>query len=84
MELPSSFQINDECSFIPTFKQHSKMGIAAEPMEGKIIAIRFTEPKVFYDVLSEYYGKVFKNIPSEKVASTWIPFPKEEEPELLP
>lgn len=43
------------------------MGIADEVLEGKIIAIRFTEAKVFYDVYNNYWGKVFDGVASEKV-----------------
>lgn len=72
MELPSAFQINDECSFVPTFKQQTEMGISPEQMEGKVVAIRFTEAKIFYDVFNNYYGWVFNNVPSEKVfKSMW-------------
>lgn len=43
------------------------MGISPEPIEGKIMAVRFTEAKVFYDVYSNYWGKLFQGVSSEKV-----------------
>jgi len=81
MELPSGFQIGDECEFIPTFKQHTEMGIAPDERDGKVVAVRFTEAKVFYDVFDTYYAKVFENIPSEKVfKSAWADVKPSPEP----
>lgn len=67
MELPSKLQINDEVNFTPMFKQCKKMGIAQEGISGNIIAIKFTEAKVFYDIYSPFWGTIFKGVTSEKV-----------------
>lgn len=63
----SGHAINDEVGFRPMYRQQQEMGIADEPMEGKIVAVRFTEAKVFYDVYNNYWGKVFEGVSSEKV-----------------
>lgn len=31
---------------------------------GKVVAVKFTKAKVWYDILDDYSGKVFENIPS--------------------
>ena len=63
----SSHSINDEVEFQPMYRHQQEMGISHEPIEGKIIAVKFTEAKVFYDVYSPYWGKIFDNVSSEKV-----------------
>lgn len=67
MELPSKFQINDEVTFRPMFRQQKKLGVADEDTEGRITAIKFTEAKVFYDVYSPFHGRIFREIYSDKV-----------------
>lgn len=34
-----------------------------------VTAIRFTKSKVFYEVLDEYHGELYKNIPSEYITN---------------
>lgn len=63
----SNFRITDEVTFRPMYKQQVDLGIADEELEGKITAVKFTEAKVFYDVYSPYWGKVFENVDSVKV-----------------
>lgn len=63
----SSHAINDEVEFQPMYRQQQEMGISHEPMEGKVVAVRFTEAKVFYDIYNNYWGKVFEGVSSEKV-----------------
>lgn len=63
----SKLNIEDSVEFIPMFRQAKKMGIKQEKLWGEVIAVRFTKAKVFYDVLDDYYGKVFKNIESSYV-----------------
>ena len=63
----SNFSIDDSITFIPMFKQAAEMGIAQEEMDGTIISVRFTKAKVFYDILNDYYGVVFKNVDSSNV-----------------
>jgi hypothetical protein len=63
----SKLNIDDSITFTPMFKQATEMGIAQEEMDGKVVAVRFTKAKVFYDILDDYYGKVFTNVDSSYV-----------------
>jgi hypothetical protein len=63
----SKLSIDDSVTFIPMFKQSTEMGIAQEEMFGTVVAVRFTKAKVFYDILDDYYGKVFTNVDSSYV-----------------
>jgi hypothetical protein len=65
----SSHAIDDEIEFIPMFFQQQKLGITEDIREGKVVAVRFTKAKVFYDILDEYYGIIFENVDSSKVFS---------------
>ena len=69
----SQFVIGDEITFRPMFKHQKEMGIADEDKDGKIVAIRFTEAKVFYDIYDPYWGKIFDNVDSTKVWQTNYP-----------
>lgn len=69
-ELNANFNIEDNVEFYPTHKQSQEMGIAQELISGKVISIKFTKAKVFYNILNDYHGIIFENIPSEKVFST--------------
>ena len=44
---------------------------------GKIVAVKFTEAKVWYDMLDDYSGKIFKEIPSHNVKKLASEFSKE-------
>ena len=63
----SKLSIDDSVTFIPMFKQSTEMGIAQEEMFGTVVAVRFTKAKVFYDILDDYYGRVFTNVDSSYV-----------------
>lgn len=63
----SKLSIDDVITFIPMFIQAKKMGIKQEEMRGIVVGIRFTKAKVFYDILDDYYGKVFANVDSSYV-----------------
>lgn len=63
----SKLSIEDLVTFTPMFKQATEMGIAQEEMYGTVVAVRFTKAKVFYDILDDYYGKVFTNVDSSYV-----------------
>ena len=63
----SKLSIDDSVTFIPMFKQSTEIGIAQEEMFGIVVAVRFTKAKVFYDILDDYYGKVFTNVDSSYV-----------------
>lgn len=65
----STHSIDDEVRFVPMYRHQQKMGITAEAMDGKIIAVRFTKAKVFYDILDEYWAAVFDNVDSGNVIS---------------
>ena len=68
-ELESQFSINEDVEFIPMYRDCLSFGISTdEVLEGRIVKISFTEMKVFYDILSIYYGVVFKDIDSCKVS----------------
>ena len=63
----SKLNIDDLVTFIPMYKQSKKLGIKQEEIYGTVVAVRFTKAKVFYDVLDDYYGKVFTNVDSSYV-----------------
>ncbi len=67
---PSAFAIGDMVIFRSMYRHQQEMGIADEERTGRIVAIRFTECKVFYDILDDYYAKIFDNVDSVKV---WVP-----------
>lgn len=78
-EFFSQHSIDDSVDFYPMFKQAKKQGIAQELLQGTIVAVRFTKAKVFYDVISDYYGIVFENVDSAKVfKQTTLPLPLDE------
>lgn len=66
-QLESRFGIGEKVEFVPMFRHSQNMGIEQEEMSGEVIAIRFTKSKVFYDILDDYYAKVFDNVESSKV-----------------
>ena len=63
----SKLSIDDVSTFTPMFKQAKKLGIKQEQMYGTVVAVRFTKAKVFYDILDDYYGRVFTNVDSSYV-----------------
>ena len=63
----SKLSIDDLITFTPMFRQAKKMGIKQEEIDGTVVAVRFTKAKVFYDILDDYYGKVFTNVDSSYV-----------------
>jgi len=38
------------------------MGISQQERFGTIVSVRFTKAKVFYDILDDYYGVIFKKV----------------------
>ena len=60
----SHFDIGQEVSFIPSSKQSRQLSITRDSGLGRIVAIRFTKAKVFYDVVDDYYGIIFQNLDS--------------------
>lgn len=67
-EFPSQFTINEEVTFYPMYRHQQEMGIASDCLQGKVVAVRFTEAKVFYDIYNNYWGKIFDNVDSVKIA----------------
>lgn len=57
----------DKVNFFPTTQQAKKLGIEEIELTGTIVAVRFTEDEVFFDVLSSYYGIVFEGLPESKI-----------------
>lgn len=68
-EFFSNFSIDEEVAFVPMYRHCKQMGIEQERTDGKIVAVRFTKSKVFYDILDNYYAKVFENVSSSNVYS---------------
>lgn len=68
----SKLNIDESVTFTPMFKQAKKLGIKQEEMYGTVVAVRFTKAKVFYDILDDYYGKVFTNVDSSYVSEIEI------------
>lgn len=63
-EFSSQFDVDEKVEFVVSARDADKMKIEREWSDGQIVAVRFTKSKVFYDVLSEYYGFVFRDIDS--------------------
>lgn len=71
---PAQFGIDDAVSFVPMFKHQELYGIAAQELEGTVVAVRFSKAKVFYDIVDDYFGKLFDEVASDKVGiSMWTP-----------
>jgi len=67
VEFPSLFGIDDKVIFIPSAKQADDMKIVREDSYGTISAVRFTKAKVLYDIIDDYWGKIFKDVDSSFV-----------------
>ena len=65
--LPSQFIHDDEVQFRPMYRHRRRYGISDEWFIGTIVGIRFTKAKVFYDIVDDYYGRLYANIDSAKV-----------------
>jgi len=66
-EFFSSFAIGEAVEFRPMKRHQNSLGITDEFLEGTIMAVRFTEAKVFYDVYNNYWGVLFDGVDSCKV-----------------
>jgi len=64
MEYQSKLEIGQEVIFTPMARHREEFCINAEEHYGVVVAIKFTKAKVFYDVLCDYYGKVFEMVDS--------------------
>jgi hypothetical protein len=70
MQFDSIFGINEQVDFLhPEQTQYSIIdGIPQELCRrGQVVAVRFTEMIVFYDILSPYRGEILYNLTSESV-----------------
>ena len=65
----SAHSINDDIYFRPMCRHQAMYGIADEEKTGRVVAVRFTELKVFYDILCPYHGIIYDNVDSCKVSS---------------
>ncbi len=87
-KLPSRFQIEDEVDYTTTdwikheFENAKKKSPTVNEDEleytphygsGKIVAVKFTEGKVWYNVLDDYTGKVIEEIDSAYIKSFSTP-----------
>jgi hypothetical protein len=82
---PSLYTHGDQVSFIPMFRQCRELGISGEPARGQIIGVRFTKAKVFYDIVDDYYGVLFRDVDSAYVGKMCdlIKMMKKESTELV-
>jgi hypothetical protein len=67
MDYPSALEIDQRVSFTPMEKHCNEYKIAKDEGFGTIIAIRFTKAKVFYDVVDDYWGILFRDVDSINV-----------------
>lgn len=70
---PSQHAIDDMCDFIPMERHCELHGIDKESRFGKIVNVKFTKAKVFYDVLDDYLGVIFDMVDSAYVTSSELP-----------
>ena len=66
-ELTSRFDFGDRVIFTPMERDMERLSINAENSFGTIVNIKFTQAKVFYDIIDDYYGELFKDVTSDKV-----------------
>jgi hypothetical protein len=58
------FSPGDNVTFYPMECHCAKYKIEKEKLYGTVVAVRFTKAKVFYDVIDDYWGKLFDNVDS--------------------
>lgn len=63
----SPIAIGDRVSFEPMFRHCEMYCIAQSSGFGRVVAIKFTKAKVFYDIVDEYWGYLFDCVASENV-----------------
>ena len=63
-EFKSTFGIGDKVSIIP---MHQKAKCIRDINVGTIVAVRFTETKLFYDILSHELAEILDNIDADAV-----------------
>lgn len=67
MEYISSLEIGQSVKFTPMERHCRQYGIEKSSGYGTITAIKFTKAKVFYDVVSDYWGILFDTVDSANV-----------------
>lgn len=60
IEYPSAWAIDDQVHFTPMVVDQERMGISNDQRYGTIISVQFTKAKVWYYILDDYYGEIFK------------------------
>jgi hypothetical protein len=60
----SLYDINDIVEFYPMSSHCEKYEIEKELFTGRITSIRFSNAKVFYNIVDDYYGYLFDNVDS--------------------
>lgn len=63
----SLYTHDDRVQFRPMYLNQQEYGIADDWFYGRIVAIRFTKAKVFYDIVDDYRGYLFRDVDSVKV-----------------
>ncbi len=80
--LPCNLQIDEDVSYRPMNHQLMDLGLEDKWRDGRIVAVRFTKYKVFYDILDDYYAILFNTVDSTRVRPVGdYPDPEEEEEE---
>lgn len=64
----SQFEIGQEVTFIPTMKDCMNYFIEDEELTGQVVSVKFTKSKVFYDIVDEYYGRLFELVDSANIS----------------
>ena len=66
--LDSLYTFGNVVNFTPMQWQSKKYDITQAELVGEIIAVRFTKAKVFYDIVDDYWGYMFKNVDSALIS----------------
>lgn len=69
----SQYRIGENITF--KLRQHPLTALVApeSPLDGRIVAIFITEDKMFYDVLSTYYGRIYEQVDPRDIFSITPP-----------
>lgn len=65
----SNFKIGQQVKYVDSTTIISDKGLLKNGcVSGQVVAVKFTKAKVFYDILSDFYARVERDIPSDNVA----------------
>jgi hypothetical protein len=67
MEYTSALEMSQSVRFTPMEKHCVEHHIAKNEGFGIIVGIRFTKAKVFYDIVDDYWGILFRDVDSINV-----------------